>query len=234
MSSPPEVRGERPVWSPAVDIYRFGATIRDLAASKVEDPQAKDLFYLIDHCLCHEPSERLSADDLVMELERLRASLRVDEIRNRVWRQLHEEAGELTDRNMFSALLTKFRRQFEAIALGLTPSVLELCSELSVFLDQTLEAFSTQGEGLKLGKVKHDGRIREVPIERRSIEFAHRLRLEKSHFNGINVRQKIERDFPSLTDVQMKQFLDRAASQIEHGLELPNFSKVVKYLLTLP
>ena len=132
----------------------------------------------------------------------------------------------------FQDLLLKFRSQFEGIAIGLYPDMIDRCAEIAVFLDQTLEAFSNSNEDLKLGSIKHKG-LRGVTIDQ-SIDFAHLLRREKSHFLSPKQKEQKLREFDTSNDQHMRGLMIEAAEQIGQGLHLPQLVKVVETALAWP
>ena len=225
--APPEVQGDSPTWTKAADIYGFGVTIQKLL--KAKEGGSDPLYDLLGRCLSRAPKQRPNAEELLNNLEDIRVRLCVQDIRDKAYREIVEVANGEGMNGQFQGVLLKFRAQFEGIAIGLYPRMIERCAEMAVFLDQTLEAFTPGGEKLTLGGVKYKG-LRDKQITGQSVEFAHSLRIYKSHFNSPENLRK----FDSLDDQLMYDLMTQAAEQIGQGLRLPQLSNVVKTTLSWP
>ena len=227
--APPEVRGDSPKWTKAADIYGFGVTLRKLLKPGMGGMD--ELQGVLDRCCSPDPTPRPDAGELLRELENIRKSLHVQEIRETAWQKIEAAVEEAGGDQKFRNLLLKFRPQFEGIAIGLYPDRIDLCAEVAVLLDQTLEAFSGSNEDLKLGSIKHKG-LRGVETGS-GVEFAHLLRREKSHFFSDGWREKKLRKFCT-SDDQMRTLMIEAAGQIGQGLNLPRLVKVIETTLASP
>ncbi len=225
--APPEVQSDRPDWTKAADIYGFGITLRKLL--KPEKGKSDSLYTLLNLCLLHNPKQRPNAGELLNKLEEIRRQLHVQDIRDKAWQKIEKVAKQSEIDRRFQDLLLKFRPQFEGIAIGLYPRMIERCAEMSVFLDQTLEAFSNSNEDLKLGSIKHKG-LRGVTIGQ-SIDFAHLLRREKSHFLSPERKEQKLREFDTSNDQNMRGLMIEATEQIGQGLHLPQLVRVVETAL---
>lgn len=228
--APPEVRGQRPVWTKAADIYGFGLTIRALVR---RGEVTEELEHLIDECLSEKPESRPKAEELLVKLEDVRTVLRVQETRNDAWNKV-TEAVQLEgsaplrpwQQNTLNRTLEKFKAQFEGIAIGIYPDMRARCAEVSAFLDQVLEGFSDEGENLTLGKAKSRG-IGSAKAGQ-GIDFAHYLRRERSH----NIRTDNQR-FKKVDEQRQVNLMVEAAVQIEEGLNLaPSLTRVVRVVLS--
>ena len=224
--APPEVQSDRPDWTKAADIHGFGITLQKLL--KTEKGKSDSLHDLLDRCLSRNPKQRPNAGELLNEIEEIRRHLHVQDIRDKAWRKIEEVAKQPETNPRFQDLLLKFQPQFEGIAIGLYPGMIEQCAEMSVFLDQTLEAFSDSNEGLKLGSIKGKG-LRGVTMGQ-GIHFAHSLRLEKSHFLGTERKKKLG-EFDKFDDQRKRELMIEAAEQIGQCLDLPQLVNVVEKTL---
>lgn len=180
----PEVRGPRPNWTKAADVWSMGALLEDLMRKEMDDAGSRAVLTILRRMQSEEVGRRPTSEELVGDLKRCAASLSVyaekDEYFESVVMTALEKDGHVS---FYSDTVRKFRPRFEAAYLGLFPSVIGRTAEAADFLNQLIEAWGKgrRGTTVSLGSVKRVNDITDDRLVCNEVEVLHQLRTARSH-----------------------------------------------------
>ena len=99
------------------------------------------------------------------------------------WNSVISLLGDDRAKNWYWEVLVKFKPRFVTISLGIHADIFDVCTEISDFLNQVLEAFPRSGKKtrLTLGSVKKDNNDTGTNMASRGVQLAHSLRGYRNH-----------------------------------------------------
>ena len=134
---PSEVRGSKPLWTRAADIYSLAWTLKWL--SDAGDTALPVLATALEGALDESPDRRPTADQFLRQLEELEETRNLDLIREQAWNQITQAARPDQHSPWFSPILRSAKPVLVAMSIGFYRTGPERMRELSDFLNRIAE-----------------------------------------------------------------------------------------------
>ncbi len=227
--APHEVQSDNPKWSTAVDVFMLASTLRLLA--DINHPQFKELVDLLKVATVHEPTKRISAEELAEHLRLQADSFKVRQQRDQIWQYIESKLQIDRHKTWYAKIVRKFKPRFQDLGLGLHDDIFERGCDIADFVNQVLESYpDSPSERLSLGAVKHANEAFGDTLELPEVALLHRLRTYRSHAatRRQDNRHQILQGF-STHDV--RQAILKAALAIEACLGLRSMNDLIRFAI---
>ena len=168
----PEVMKVNPEWTRSADVFALCSTLRSIL--RPTESSSGAVVSVLDGGLA-DIEARVGLLELKQGFQRLARDLSVDAAKAAAWGTVERAISADRGSAAYCGLVSKFRFQIEAQAIGLRSDDLHRCALAADFLNQVLES---SGTGSSLGAAKQgvvDG------VEGPEIGWLHALRIWKSH-----------------------------------------------------
>jgi serine/threonine protein kinase len=214
----PEVRGPKPEWTRAADIYGLGSTLAALL-----DPKegASELRKLLARTTSDKAESRPAAEELLEALEQLEIDHAVNQRREEAWRKLWAAAGENRHIPWFSAQMNKMRESLVNVSLGFYRIPIQRHGVIADFMNQLAESsHMTRSSLFVLGLREQDD----------SMQMIGALRNQHVHGRGKQTEEQrlLVQRFERLELEDQKKQLSACAASVARLCQL----KVLPALLT--
>lgn len=207
----PEVRGPRPEWSRAADVYALGSTLTALLDPRDE---ATPLREILEQATAEKGEARPTTEFLLETLEQLERSYDLEGHREEAWRRLRAAIEQDRAVPWLSEQMNKMRESLILVSLGFYRIPLQRYGEIAVFLGRLAESAPATRSSLSgLGLREEDEALKVIGA----------LRNERVHGRGNQTDdqrvliQKLQRSKPT----EQKRYVQQCAQALSGlcGLE---------------
>jgi hypothetical protein len=218
----PEVRGLRPFWSKAADVYGLASTLR-----WVVNPGGfrTGLISLLDRAAAERPEDRISAEQLLAELEALSEQTRLEQRKEEVWRDIQKSLSPAERHSpWFMPLFRNAQSTLVGLAMGFHPDPLDRFRSIAEFLNRTVESCPAPPMSLNTLQARLQGQ------DAAAIEMVRALRNDRTHgeqAKNEQTRRGVE-SFKQLSPAEQAQVFRRAIAAVSRACSVTSLKPLLE------
>ncbi len=218
----PEVRGLRPFWSKAADVFGLASTLRWLL--NVKSSQT-DLMAVLDRATAEQPEERPPAEVLLNELEGLSEQTRLEQRKEDVWRNLQKLVSPADKASpWFAPLIRSAQSSLVGLALGFHRDPFDRFRAIAEFLNRTVE--SCPAPRMTLNTLQ----VRLPSTDAAAIEMVRGLRNDRTHGDQAkndHTKRAVEA-FKQLSQTEQTEVFRRAIASISRACRIASLMPLLE------
>jgi serine/threonine protein kinase len=169
----PEVRGLRPFWSKAADVCGLASTLRWVLNGTTIRTGIVDV---LTRATAERSEDRISAEQLLADLERLSDQTKLEQRKDDVWREIQKSLSPAERHSpWFMPLFRSAQSTLVGLAMGFHPDPFDRYRSIAEFLNRTVESCRAPRMSLNTLLNRHQGK------DAAAIEAIRALRNDRAH-----------------------------------------------------
>jgi serine/threonine protein kinase len=218
----PEVRGLKPFWSKAADVFGLASTLR-----WVLNPNGLQtgLLRVLERATAERPEDRLSAEQLLNALEELSEQTKLEQRKETIWRDIQKSLSS-TERHSpwFMPLLRKSRSTLVGLAMGFHRDPLDRFQSIAEFLNRTVESCPAPRMSLNTIQARQQGQ------DAAAIEMIRALRNDRAHGERAMYEDtyRLVEQFTQLSTEEQRQVFRRAIAVVSRATRVTSLTALLE------